>query len=164
MLTTVVTAAIMCIVEFLVIVTVSPLAKPSLVLRFLPEDIREAAKDHPEPSKYRQMIAHGLLGIFLLVFIGGIVFLGFDGLKNGYGFWRLTLRFIVTLYIVKLFDIVVQDQWLVMTSGYFQRIFPETVDCAGWHDRKFNNKNQLIRIVTYPFLCMLTAGIFILFR
>ena len=122
MLTTIVTAAIMSMVEFLIIVTVCPLAKPSIVLRFLPEDIREAAKDHPEPPKYRQVIAYGLLGIFLLVFIGGLVFLGLDGLKNGYGFWRLTLRFVVTLYIVKLFDIVVQDQWLVMTSGDFHAV------------------------------------------
>ena len=61
-------------------------------------------------------------------------------------------------------DIVVQDQWLVMTVGYFKKIFPETAECAGWKDRGFNNKNQIIRIILYPFLCMLTAGIFMLFR
>ena len=161
MRTTIITSLVLCAVEFLTIVLASPMARPSLVLRFLPEDIRAAAKDHPDPPKWKQMIAHILLGMFLLTFIGGILFLGFDGLKHGYGFWKLTLRFIITLYIVKLFDIVVQDQWLVMTSGFFQRIFPETKDCAGWHDRGFNNQNQLVRIVTYPFLCMLTAALFL---
>ncbi|MBQ8927377.1 MAG: hypothetical protein IJ055_03765 [Oscillospiraceae bacterium] len=161
MLTTIVTALILCAAEFLTILLASPMAKPGLVLRFLPEDIREAARDHPAPPKWKQMTAHLLLGLFLLSFLGGIAFLGLDGLRHGYGFWRLTGRFIVTLYLIKLFDIVVQDQWLVMTSGFFRRIFPETRDCAGWHDRSFNNKNQLIRIVVYPFLCMLTAALFL---
>lgn len=161
MLTTIMTALILCAVEFLTILLASPMAKPGLVLRFLPEDIREAAKDHPEPPKWKQMTAHILLGLFLLAFLGGIAFLGLDGLKRGYGFRKLTLRFVATLYIVKLFDILVQDQWLVMTSGFFQRIFPETKDCAGWHDRGFNNKNQIVRIVLYPFLCMLTAALFL---
>ena len=160
MLTTLITSLILCAVEFLTIVLASPMAKPSLILHFLPEDIRAAAKDHPEPPKWKQMIAHILLAFFLLAFLGGIVFLGVDGLKHGYGFWKLTLCFILALYIIKLFDIVVQDQWLVMTSGFFQRIFPETKDCAGWRNRGFNNRNQLVRIVTYPFLCMLTAVLF----
>lgn len=161
MYTTILTALILCAAEFLTILLASPMAKPGLVLRFLPADIREAARDHPEPPRWKQMIAHLLLGIFLLAFLGGMLFLGLDGLRHGYGFRQLTLRFITVLYITKIFDIVVQDQWLVMTTGFFRRLFPETAHCAGWHDRNFNNKNQLIRILAYPFLCMLTAGFFL---
>ncbi len=51
-----------------------------------------------------------------------------------------------------------------MTIGYFKKLYPETAECEGWKDRGFNNKNQIIRIVTYPILCMITAGIFMLFR
>ncbi|MCR4750104.1 MAG: hypothetical protein K5877_09980 [Lachnospiraceae bacterium] len=58
---------------------------------------------------------------------------------------------------------IVQDQWLVMTVGYFKKIFPETADCEGWKDRGFNNRNQIIRIIAYPFLSMVTAGLFMLF-
>jgi hypothetical protein len=76
----------------------------------------------------------------------------------------IPLRFIVLLYVMKIFDIIVQDQWLVMTVGYFKKIFPETAECEGWKNRGFNNRNQIIRIILYPFLCMLTAGIFMLFR
>ena len=82
MRTTIITSLVLCAVEFLTIVLASPMARPSLVLRFLPEDIRAAAKDHPDPPKWQQMIAHILLGMFLLSFIGGILFLGFDGLKH----------------------------------------------------------------------------------
>ncbi len=164
MLKTILIALILCIIEILVIVIASPMAKPSIVLRFLPEDVRLAASNHPEPPKEKQMIAHLLLAIFLIAMFGGMIYLGIDGLKSGYGFWQMTLRFIVMLYVMKAFDILVQDQWLVMTIGYFKKLYPETAECEGWKDRGFNNKNQIIRIIAYPFLCMLTAGIFMLFR
>ena len=164
MIKSIIVALVLCLIEFLVIVIASPFAKPSLVLRFLPEDVRFAAKNHPEPPKWKQMIAHFMLAVFLLSMLGGIIWLGIDGIKNGYGFWKLTLRFIIMLYVMKIFDILVQDQWLVMTLGYFKKIFPETADCEGWKNRSFNNKNQIIRIIAYPFLCMLLSGIFILIK
>lgn len=37
---------------------------------------------------------------------------------------------LIALYIIKLFAIIVQDQWLIMTSGYFKKIFPETAENA----------------------------------
>lgn len=164
MIKTIVVALVLCLIEILVIVIASPMAKPSLVLRFLPEDVRLAAKDHPEPPKHRQIIAHLLLAFFLIAMFAGMIYLGIDGIKNEYGFWKLTLRFIILLYVMKAFDILVQDQWLVMTVGYFKKIYPETADCEGWKDRGFNNKNQIVRIVAYPLLCMITAGVFMLFR
>lgn len=164
MIKAVIIALILCIIEILVIVIASPMAKSSVVLRFLPEDVRETAKDHVDPPKHKQMIAHCLLAFFLLAMFAGVIYIGMDGVQSGIGYGSLTFRFIVMLYVMKIFDIVVQDQWLVMTVGYFKKLFPETADCAGWKNRGFNNKNQIIRIILYPFLCMLTAGIFMLFR
>ena len=76
MIKTVIVSLIMCLVEFFVIVAASPMAKPSIVLRFLPEDIREAAKDHPEPAKWKQLLAHGLLGIAGIKKMLDILYLG----------------------------------------------------------------------------------------
>ncbi len=157
-------ALVLCAIEILVIVIASPMAKSSVVLRFLPDDVREAAKDHADPPKHKQMIAHCLLAFFLLSMLAGIIYIGVDGIRSDIGYLLLTLRFIVLMYVMKIFDIVVQDQWLVMTVGYFKKIFPETAECEGWKNRGFNNRNQIIRIILYPFLCMLTAGIFMLFR
>ncbi len=164
MIKTIVVALVICLIEFIVIVLASPMAKPSLVLRFLPEDVRIAGKNHPEPPKPKQIIAHILLSVFLLSMLAGIIYLGVDGIRSGYGFWKLTLRFIVMLYIMKAFDIIVQDQWLVMTVGYFKKLYPETSECEGWKHRGFNNKNQIIRIISYPFLCMLTSAVFMIFK
>ena len=45
----------------------------------------------------------------------GVLYVGIDGIRNGLGYWQLTARYIVLLYVMKAFDIIVQDQWLVMT-------------------------------------------------
>ena len=162
MINTIIIALILCMIEFLVIVIASPMAKPSLVLRFLPKDVREAAKDHPAPPVYKQIIAHILLAVFLISVFGGVIYVGMNGIREGLGYWQLTARLIVLLYVMKAFDIIVQDQWLVMTVGYFKKIYPETSECEGWKDRGFNNRNQIARIVAYPFLAMMTAGVFVL--
>lgn len=107
---TIITALVLCLMELVVIVTASPMAKPSLVLKFLPEDVREAGKEHPEPPKHKQMTAHILFGGFIISMLCGIIYIGIDGIKNGCGFWALTGRFILLLYIMKAFDIIVQDQ------------------------------------------------------
>ena len=46
----------------LALVLLAPhLASPKLVLRFLPEDIYEAGKDHPVPSLPKRLLCHLLL-------------------------------------------------------------------------------------------------------
>ncbi|MBR3636956.1 MAG: hypothetical protein IKN45_03440 [Lachnospiraceae bacterium] len=164
MIKTIIVALILCVIEILVIVIASPMAKSSVVLKFLPEDVRLAAKDHKDPPKHKQMVAHVLLAFFLIAMIAGTIYIGADGIRSNIGYWQLTLRFIVMLYIMKVFDIVVQDQWLVMTVGYFKKLYPETADCEGWKNRGFNNKNQIIRIIAYPFLCMIMSAVFILIK
>lgn len=162
MLLSVMVALVLCVLEITALVVASPMMKPSFLLSFLPEDVRLAAKDHPEPPKSKQILAYLIFAVFIIAMIGGIIFIGMDGVRSGCGFWQLTLRFLVVLYINKAFDILVQDQWLVMTVGFYKKIFPETAGCEGWKNRGFNNKKQIVRIIAYPFLCMMTAGIFML--
>lgn len=51
MTVTIITAVYLCIVEFVIILLVAPMAKPSMILGYLPENIREKAKNHPGPPK-----------------------------------------------------------------------------------------------------------------
>ena len=51
----------------LVLALVSPhLASPKLVLRFLPEDVCEAGKNHPVPSFPKRFLCHVLLAMATL--------------------------------------------------------------------------------------------------
>ncbi|MBQ4424840.1 MAG: hypothetical protein II882_03765 [Lachnospiraceae bacterium] len=81
-----------------------------------------------------------------------------DILKRGFSFWQFFLRFIVMLYLWKAFDIICLD-WLLLTrSHFFQYYYPETEGCAGYHQFGFNRKEQLTRIILFPFVAALMAG------
>ena len=94
----------------------------------------------------------------------GMNFTGKDILEVGYGFWLLFGRFMLFLYGYKLFDILVQDQYIVITRKYFVKFCPETKVCKGWDDRSFNTKNQLTRLSAFPFVCTLLTWITLLIR
>ena len=68
-------------------------------------------------------------------------------------------RYMIALYGYKLFDILVEDQYIVITRQYYVSFYPKTKDCPGWRDRSFNTKNQLIRLAAFPFVSALLAGI-----
>ena len=68
-------------------------------------------------------------------------------------------RYMVFLYARRLFDILVQDQYIVITRKYDVQFYPETKECKSWNDRSFNTKNQLIRLIAFPVVCALMAWI-----
>ncbi len=57
-----------------------------------------------------------IIEIFLIAMVAGIIYVGVDGIRNGCGFWKLTLRFIVMLYVMKAFDIIVQDHCISVSE------------------------------------------------
>ena len=75
------------------------------------------------------------------------------------GWWMLFGRYMLFLYGYKLFDILVQDQYIVITRKYYVQFYPETKECKSWYDRSFNTKNQMIRLIAFPFVCALFAWI-----
>jgi len=159
MLTTLIVTAIICICSLGLILVIPYFGKTGFVMGFLPKDIGDAAKDHPDPAPGKLLIGYLLKLMMLAAFVGGYVFLGADGLRRGYGFWLLWGRYMIALYGYKLFDILMQDQYIVITRQYFVKFYPETRDCPSWHDRSFNTKNQLIRLMAFPFAAALMAGI-----
>ncbi len=162
MFTTLIVLLVVCLASLLYILTIPPFAATRLFMRFLPEDIRDAARDHPDPPVGKRAAGALLTAGFAGVYLGAICFLGSDGIRNGCRFWPLFGRYLLFMYGYKLFDILVQDQYVVITRQYFVRFYPETGDCAGWHDRSFNTRNQLIRIAAIPFICAALAGLALL--
>ena len=129
-----------------------------------PKDIREAAVDHPERFRGAHVLGWKLAVISLIIMVGAFVYGGYDGVKNGFTFWQFFLRFIIMLYLWKAFDIICLD-WLLLTkSHFFQRFYPETEGCAGYHQFGFNRKGQLIRIAVFPFVSLLLSFICTLFQ
>ena len=157
MITTLVALVAVCLLSLAFILIIPHFAATKVLMRFLPRDIREAAKVHPDPSFGRQMIGYLLTALAAAGYVGLLFFLGADGIRRGYGFWLLFGRYMLFLYGYKLFDILELDQYLVISRKYFVRLYPETRDCRGWDDRSFNTGNQLIRLAVFPFVCALLA-------
>ena len=159
MITTLAALAAVCLLSLAFILIIPHFAATKVLMIFLPQDIREAAKAHPDPSFGKQMIGYLMTALAAAGYVGLLFFLGADGLRRGYGFWLLFGRFMLFLYGYKLFDILVQDQYIVITTKYFVQFYPETKECKSWNDRSFNTKNQIIRLITFPFVCALMAWI-----
>ncbi|MBQ6293917.1 MAG: hypothetical protein IJK77_08625 [Lachnospiraceae bacterium] len=97
--------------------------------------------------------------IAILMMVGAFLYGGYDGIQKGFSFWQFFLRFLVMLYLWKAFDIICLD-WLLLTrSHFFQRYYPETEGCAGYHQFGFNRKEQITRVVMFPFVAALMAGL-----
>ena len=138
MITTLIALAAVCLLSMAFILIIPHFAATKVLMSFLPQDIREAAKAHPDPSLGRQIIGYLMTALAAAGYVGLLLFLGADGLRRGYGFWLLFGRFMLFLYGYKLFDILVQDQYIVITRKYFVKFYPETRECKSWDDRSFN--------------------------
>ena len=159
MITTLSALAAVCLLSLAFILIIPHFAATKVLMSFLPQDVREAAKTHPDPSLGRQIIGYLMTALAAAGYVGLLFFLGADGLRRGYGFWLLFGRFMLFLYGYKLFDILVQDQYIVITRKYYVKFYPETKGCKSWDDRSFNTKNQLIRLIAFPFVCALMAWV-----
>ena len=157
MLTTLAVLAYVCALSLFFIIVIPPLAPTRLFMRFLPQDIRDAAKDHPDPPRERRILGYLLTAVVSIAYVGGLVLIGADALRHGCGFWRIFGRYMLFMVGYKVFDILVQDQFIVVKKKYFVRFFPETKDCKSWDDRSFNKDNQLKRLIAFPFVCALMA-------
>lgn len=142
-----------CIAMLTIALAAPHLSSPKLVLRFLPKDVYEAGKDHPAPSLPKRLLGHLLLVITAAYAVWAYRDIS-DGIRREkVSFKEAYKRLLAFLMIEKVFDITCLDQILCMSSGYYQRFYPETKECAGWKDRAWNNKNQAARIILYPLLC-----------
>ena len=157
MMPTLAILASVCVLSLLFVLVIPPLASTKLFMRFLPQDIRDAAKDHPDPPRARRILGNLLTALFAIAYGGAIVLIGADALRRGCGFWQIFGRYLLFFYGYKVFDILVQDQYLVIRKKYLLRFFPETKDCESWNDRGFNKSNQRKRLIAFPFVCALTV-------
>ena len=159
MIITLITLVAVCALSLGFILIIPYFASAKALMNFLPQDIREAAKGHPNPSAGKLLFGYILTAFAACAYLAALWLLGTDGIRRGYGFWLLFGRYMLFLYGYKLFDIVVQDQYIVISRKYYVRFYPETKGCKSWNDRSFNTKNQLIRLIAFPFAAALLAWI-----
>lgn len=144
---------------FLMLFAAVALVQDRRFFKSAPKDIQAAVLEHEEPFHGARAIGWALLAIAILIFPAAFLYGAWDGLQNDFTFWQFAGRFLAMLYLLKAFDIIFLDWFLLTKSHFFQHYYPETEGCAGYHQFGFNRKEQLARIVLYPFIALLLAWV-----
>ena len=134
------------------------------LIKNFPKDVQERLEPRLSklPMSGKRIAGWATLLLILAMMIGVFIWGGLDGIKQGYGFGQLFVRFLIIGLGVKAFDIIGLDYFLLTKTHFFQHYFPETEGCTGWQDFGYNRKQQLGQIVTIPVACALTSWIFTL--
>ena len=124
-----------------------------------PKDIQAAIMEHEERFPGARVIGWALLILTVLAFPGAFLYGAWDGLGKAYTFWMFFVRFQTMLYLLKAFDIIFFDWYLLTKSHFFQHYYPETEGCAGYNQFGFNRRQQLRDILLFPFVATLLAWV-----
>ena len=134
-----------CVLLFLGIWGVTVTLPTALLAKNFPKDVQEKLRPRLEGLSMSPKRALGW--IILVLFVAGYMALfvigGIDGLRRGFTFGRFFLRFFTIGAVIKAFDILVLDWFLLTKTHFFQHYFPETEGFAGWQDFGYNRKQQL---------------------
>ena len=132
---------------------------PKFAVTSMPEDIKTIVRSRPDYPKGRTVLGYLCAAIIFLGLLGALIYAGVDAVRNNFRFAQTFVRFLILLMGYKAFDIVCLDWWLITKSQFFQKVFPETAGCAGYRQFGFNRKKQLVRIIAFPIISLIVAGI-----
>lgn len=159
---TILLSIIGCILLFLTIWGVTVTLPTPLLLRYFPKDIQEILKPglNNRPMTFKRILGWILLIGFIGVYIGLFIYAGIDGRHHGFTFWDYFRRFFTMGAIMKVFDIVCLDYYLLTKTHFFQHYFPETEGCEGWKQFGYNYQQQIRQCVMILIGTILMAFVF----
>lgn len=151
-----------CALLFLGIWGVTVTLPTKLLAKNFPEDVQARLQPRLDglAMSPRRALGWVILALFILGYLGLFVLGGIDGLRRGYGYGQFFLRFLIIGGVIKAFDIIALDWFLLTKTRFFQRYFPETEGCAGWQDFGYNRRQQARQCVMILIGSALTAWIF----
>ena len=132
---------------------------PKFAVTSMPEDIKTIIRSRPDYPKWKTILGYICAVVIFLGILGVLIYAGIDAAKKGFSFLQTFVRFLILLMGYKAFDIICLDWWLITKSNFFQRVFPETIGCEGYSQFGFNKKKQLVRIIAFPIVSLIVAGI-----
>ena len=153
-----------CALLFLGIWGVTVTMPTTLLAKNFPEDVQERLKPRLEslPMSPKRALGWVILVLFVAGYLGLFVVGGIDGLKRDFSFGQFFLRFFTIGAVIKAFDIIALDWFLLTKTHFFQHYFPETEGCAGWKDFGYNRRQQARQCVMIVIGSAITAWVFVL--
>ena len=125
-----------------------------------PKEVFDAVPAQKE-GRFRgaRLLGWAAAGIAMLLFAGAIVLAAWDGVRNGFGFWKFFARFLIMLYAMELYDIGFFDWVLLCHSNFFPHFYPEVKGVVGPQLFGYNKKTHAL----YVPVSAAMAGICLLF-
>ena len=153
-----------CVLLFLGIWGVTVTLPTARLAKNFPEDVQERLRPRLEslPMSPKRMLGWIILALFVAGYLALFIIGGIDGLKRDFTFGRFFLRFLTIGVVIKAFDILALDWFLLTKTHFFQHYFPETEGCAGWQDFGYNRRQQARQCVMIVLGSAVTAWIFTL--
>ena len=153
-----------CILLFFCILGVTITLPAGSLIQYFPEDVQEKLRPRIEnlPMSPKRILGWVILILLLAGYIGLFIIGGMDGKRHGFTFLQFFVRFFTIGAVIKAFDIICLDYFLLTKTRFFQHYFPETEGCAGWKDFGYNRKQQTRQCILILIGSLITAWIFTL--
>ena len=129
-----------------------------------PKDIQEKVLDHQPRFAGQKIMGLLLMSLAICMFLFSFIYAGYDGLRNGFSYCRLFMRYLIMLLLMKAFDIVFFDWFLLTRSNFFQHYYPETAGSEGYDSFGYNYRQQLTETLAYIPASLVMAWICTLMR
>ena len=123
--------------------------------KFFSSAPKQVVDDVPEhkPERFRgQHFVGWVLIIIAFALMGGAMVLGaWDGIKNEFTFWQFAGRFMTMLCLLKGFDVIFFDWFLLCNAGFnfFPYFYPETKTVLGRHLFGYNKKAHIAHVIGF---------------
>jgi hypothetical protein len=127
-----------------------------------PKEALDVIQPKEERFKGQHAVGWAMLILSLALMGGALIYGAYDGIKNGFGFWQFFSRFTAMLLLLKAFDILFFDYYLLCRSGFFSYYYPEVKLILGPHLFGFNRKSHMFQIVLIIACSLMAAHICIL--
>lgn len=159
---TFVLSAVGCILLFLCIWGVTVTMPTESLIQLFPEDVRERLRPRIEnlPMSPKRILGWIILIVLFAGYIGLFIIGGMDGKKHEFTFLQFFVRFFTIGVVIKAFDIICLDFFLLTKTHFFQHFFPETEGCSGWKDFGYNRKQQIRQCILILIGSVIAAWIF----
>lgn len=88
-----------------------------------------------------------MLTLSLALMGGALLYGAYDSIKNDFCFWQFFVRFAAMLLLLKAYDILFFDWYLLCRSNFFAHYYPEVKPFYGPHLFGYNWKFHVVQTV-----------------
>ncbi len=124
-----------------------------------PKEVRAVVRDKEERFPGQRVLGWILALISVIIMVEAVVYGAWDGIRNGFTFWQFFGRFITMLLLLKVYDILFFDWFLLCCSNFFPHYYPEVKNVLGPYLFGYNKRSHVMQIILFFVMSSVLTGI-----